>query len=174
MVNHPNPFMMFSYMTPIMSVAIIVLIVKLGWFWSIGNGMNKYLTEELNLSLNRFRLFFSLLVVSLIIVFSAEFYYITNFLQTLTEGNIAYNYKAFIIITLALLISSLSVLACIIYVYFFLAKTVASLKHQREAMFEDYILYIIFFLFSFVGVWFVQPIINKVINSENKTVTDEI
>ena len=52
---------------------------------------------------------------------------------------------------------------CMIYVLYFSAKTVKSAELQREAHFSDYIGEFFMFWFFPVGVWFLQPKINKII-----------
>lgn len=57
---------------------------------------------------------------------------------------------------------------CMIYILYFCAKTVKSAALQREAHFSDYIGEFFLFWFFPIGVWFLQPKINKVVSRLNE------
>jgi hypothetical protein len=77
-----------------------------------------------------------------------------------------YEYKVIVnngFIDLILLISSIS----LFMICFIIAKGIKEVEIDREAKFEDFFLYLICIALSPMGVWFIQPKLNKMVNDTN-------
>ena len=57
--------------------------------------------------------------------------------------------------------------ACLFFVLYYNAKALRSVELQRRARFGDYIIDFILFWFFPIGIWILQPRINKVLAAEN-------
>lgn len=63
---------------------------------------------------------------------------------------------------------------CMFYCLYFVSKALKSAELQREALLGDYIIDFILFWFYFVGIWFLQPRINKLFAEDESPLTDEV
>jgi hypothetical protein len=77
-----------------------------------------------------------------------------------------YSPDAPIMIRLLTAVITVGFIAAFCYVIFFAGKTLAKIEYKREVSIGDYILTIILFLIPFIGVWVLQPKVNKLIAVE--------
>lgn len=56
----------------------------------------------------------------------------------------------------------LGFLACWVYAIYFTSKTIKALDKQRVPKFKEYILIILGFIIWPIGIWFIQPKVNKI------------
>ncbi len=131
-----------------------------GWLWAVGVGLHDKLPKEVQAQMNvkRFKVFLLvpavyILFISLVFVFGAE--------ETL-------------FINLAALIVPLHLfsLFAIISSFVFCAKTLKAVELQRPVKFEDFVGEVVLFWFWILGVWFLQPRINRI--AEGTQVPDDI
>lgn len=50
----------------------------------------------------------------------------------------------------------------------FVSKTIAKLEHRREVNLNDYFNNLVLMLFFFIGIWFLQPKVNRLVASEEE------
>lgn len=126
-----------------------------GWFWSIGVGLHKFLPEHHNLKLNKFKIFFFIPLVYIIFLMVGMMYFgvFNDFLPPEDK----------ILISLVFIVPlHLFSMFCLLYMLYFCAKTIKSVEMNREVNFSDYAGEFFLLWFYIIGVWILQPKINKI------------
>jgi hypothetical protein len=132
------------------------------WQWSIAIGLQHKLPSNFSMNVKLFKFFFffpifyisSILLVVSIIMFSGGF----------EDGGVPNFGLIFTLFGIVFLLHFFSMF-CLMYSLYFVSKTIASVELQREALFSDYIADFFLIWFFPVGIWFIQPRINKIIES---------
>jgi hypothetical protein len=126
------------------------------WFWSVGVGLQKIIPLELQLKVKRFKVFFFIPLVY--ILFSM------GFLENIMYSIFSNEQSGFLLswFSSILLIHSFSIF-CILYCVYFIAKTIVIAKLQRAVKFNDCVGIILLLWLLPIGIWFIQPLINKLI-----------
>ena len=121
----------------------------LSWYWSIGSFLNSVLDVHLRLSSPRLTL--------------ATLYpvlYIPVFLWFFSEPGVP---NPELIVPLHLM-----AMLCMFYVIYFVAKALTMVQRGRSVSFSDYVpTFLLLWLYP-IGVWIVQPEINRVYQSSNQ------
>lgn len=140
------------------AIIILVLFVQLVWYWGVGTKLIEYTTLNLDLKIMKFKW-----------AFLIPFGYFGVL--------ILYGLYAIVSITppspfIFLFIVPLHIfsLVCILYVIYFCAKTIKSIEEKRVVSFSDCAGEFFLILFFIIGIWFIQPRINKIVK---EGMTDE-
>ena len=143
-----------------------------GWLWSIGTFLTKKLSTSsqnpddlrtVNLPHGLFK--GALIIPTLYIAF------LCWFVGKLMWGNEMS--ELFIMEHIGLIVTAhLMSTACLFFVLYYNAKALRSVELQRRARFGDYIIDFILFWFFPIGIWILQPRINKVLAAENAENTE--
>lgn len=144
-----DPFDIF-YLGWFMVVLLATMILGAGWAWSIGVGIQKYIPQELRLNLTRFKIFFIFIVVYYLFIILI---FINNFLLMDQIGP----YMPLIIIP------HLFAMFCTFYCLYFISRSIKTADVQRKVGFSDYAGEFFLLWYFPIGIWFVQPKINKVV-----------
>jgi len=153
----PNVDKIFDYFQVFGIIMFLFMSIYLGWMWAAAVGINKILREDLKLKVNRFKILF-LIPLAYILIFSIYL----NFMMNGNEGSfVDFNPGIFALIIPLHLFS----MGCFFYCFYFIAKTIKTAELQKEVEFSDF--YGEFFLIWFfpVGIWFLQPTINKIVKT---------
>ncbi len=155
----PNPVEIFSMMKFLPIVFIISILTLFGWFWSIAIGLQKKLPEELKMKTTKFKVFFFIPLVYIIAfsIFIGGLF--SGVLQNGGEPNVTVGAGIFGIIIPLHLLSMFS----IFYSMYFVAKTFKTAELQKEVRFSDFAGEFFMIWFYPVGIWILQPKINKMI-----------
>lgn len=130
------------------------------WIYSIGN----YLFRKVEVIISSKDLNFKYFILSLqIIIFHFFINLLSKFiiLLDLTFNNIYVTLHNFIIVSLSI-VSILSYL----YVMYFIAKSLKSLELNNEITFKDFRKEFFLLVLLPIGIWFIQPRINKIFAEE--------
>ncbi|ASS47891.1 MAG: hypothetical protein A3D31_01660 [Candidatus Fluviicola riflensis] len=159
--REPNPEVLFPYIFVFPAIALVGAITQLYWQWSVGTGLQAYLHPDTRLRVKRFKIFFFIPWI-----YMGAFLLVATIISTQIRSSngdessgLAWAIPLFI---LAFLMHFFSIF-CIIYTLYFVAKTLKSVELQREAHFSDYIGEFFLIWFFPVGVWFIQPRINRIV-----------
>jgi hypothetical protein len=131
-----------------------VMLVLLSWLYVVG--VNLYKISPVNLKMNLTMLKISLLVPILFAFFIG--FLLIKLLRSPVPENTHLDFSFILLIFCFHFLSSL----CILYGIYFTAKALKSVELKREANFNEYIVEIILLAFLVVGLWIVQPRINKI------------
>lgn len=158
----PGPFFDLFLWFP--AIILIPVLVLHGWQWSIGVGLNAMLPEGVTMKLGFFKvaiIFPTLYIFTIIPVFMTMPHVL--FESAPAPSEIA----AMIVVIPIVAILHLFSIACLFYAIWFCAKTIKAVELQRLVKFEDYIGEFFLMWFNIIGIWILQPRINKVMNGES-------
>ena len=152
--NNPGDLLKF------MPVIVIVYMAGFfGWFWSIAIGLQTKVPAEVHMRINRFKIF---LIIPIIYIL-----FFVGLMSSIFGGIIEHNVEpsgtmvgSFVAIIFPL---HFFAMFCIFYCLYFVAKTFKTVELQREVTFSDFAGEFFLFWFFPIGVWIVQPKINKMI-----------
>ena len=126
----------------------------LTWFWSIAIGLQKSIPQNIKMKVKKFKRLFFISIIY--IIFMKVFIRITvrgsngNILNVLIENLFAISINLFLLFS-------------IVYLLYFTAKTFKTVELQREVKFSDFVGEFFLILFYPIGIWALQPKINKMI-----------
>ncbi len=163
--HNPRPESVFPIFFIFPIIALIAFTVQFYWQWSVATGLNGYLNPETRLRLKRFKFFFFVPLIYFGIIFIGGSFILPQF----QFGNGQPPSIGFVLpfILIMMLMHFFSIF-CLIYIIYFIAKTLKSVELQREAHFSDYIGEFFLMWFFPVGIWFIQPRINKIVQAGKK------
>ncbi len=157
--NNPDPLFMFSYIKFFPLIMILFIGVFFGWFWSIVIGLQKVIPAEAQMKLKRFKIFFFIPLVYILFLsiyigvamsgFPDSFYF-TN--PGLIGGMMALIFPL-----------HLFSMFCIFHSLYFVAKAFKTAELKRKVSFSDFAGEFFLIWFYPIGIWIVQPKINKMI-----------
>ena len=150
-----NPTTMF-YFFPIMMVLFIGLFF--GWFYSLGTNLYKKLPETATMNLTKFKIFLFIPVVYMLFLSVFMFGMFSN-IATGGQPNPA----IFALIVPLHLFS----MFCIFYCLYFNAKALKTVESQKPVTFSDFAGEFFLIWFFPIGIWIIQPRINKLFDSAN-------
>jgi len=139
-----------SKRSPIMILFIFVLF---GWFYVVGVNLNKKLPELIKMNLAKFKWF---IFIPIVCMFLFYIYVLTLFNRVSIGEQLN---LAIFAVTLPLYLFSVF---CLIYCIYFNAKSLKTVELQRPVNFSDYLGEFLLFLFFPIGIWLIQPKINRI------------
>jgi hypothetical protein len=139
-----------------MNIFPIIMILFIGgffgWFWSISIGLQHVIPDESKLNVGKFKIFLLIPVVYMI-------FFLGFFATSFNSGGP--NPVIFAIIVPLHLFS----MFCIFYCLYFVAKTFKTAELQRKVTFSDFAGEFFMIWFFPIGIWIIQPKINKMIEN---------
>jgi len=165
----PNPqeFIGFFYYIPFISFLFMGLLF--GWYYSLTIGLQNKLPSGMIMKVNRFKIFMAIPFIYILAISM----FLTSILSAVSAEGVPDFSMVGIFMLLVIPLHFFSIF-CIIYIMYFTAKTIKSVELQRRAEFSDYIGEFFLLWFSFIGVWFIQPKVNKFLNNRNTYSDDDI
>ena len=139
-------------------VMLLVTGVLFGWMWSVGAGLHEKVPEELRLNLNWFKftiLFpFSYLAILMIAIFAM--FSLSEFSEQSLNPMVIFLIIPFHLITIV----------CMFYCFYHVARTMRTAELKKKLQFGDYAGEFFLIWFYPIGVWVLQPRINKLERGE--------
>jgi hypothetical protein len=154
--NNPSPDFMLDYFKFFPIMMLIFMGVFFGWFWSVAIGLQRVIPDEIKLKVNRFKIFLLTPIVYMI-------FFLGFFMTSFTSGGP--NPGIFAVIVPLHLFS----MFCIFYSLYFVAKTFKTAELQRKVTFSDFAGEFFMIWYYPIGIWIVQPKINKMIKEKAHT-----
>lgn len=143
---------LFGWLPIIMIVTTTLLFC---WLWSLAMGLQKYIPKEISLKTRTFKwcFFFPFLYILFLM------FYMSGLFNGLKNNGLVFGDWFIILIYLMHIFS----IFCIIYVFYFVAKTLKIAEVKQKVRFKDFA--VEFFLLSFyiLGIWIIQPRVNKLV-----------
>lgn len=151
-----NPLFAFSTFPIFM---LLYVSIFFGWFWSIGVGLHKFLPENHGLNIKKFKIFFFIPLAYIVLLMFSMMY--LGIFSTFPPPD------DMILISLILIVPlHLISIFCMFYMLYFCSKTIKSIELNREVDLSDYAGEFILLWFYFVGIWILQPKINRIYSEE--------
>jgi hypothetical protein len=164
------PVDFFSSFVTMLALMIIPIAIQYAWFWSMAIGLQKKLPADVKMNVPLFKAFFIIPLVYglLYLLFLISFFSNIERLEDLEHmedfSNIGWLIGGiFIFITL-----SLFVMVCTFYQYWFIAKTIKCADQQKDLRFGDFVGEFFLVWFYPIGVWILQPMINRILERDSQ------
>ena len=163
--DDPDTTIMINTLTLFPVIIIIYSGLFFGWFWSIAIGLQNMVPEGVKINVNKFKTFFFIpliyiVLISLFVGFTASGLFV--------NGNVSGSIVGGVLIMVILVLHLFSMF-CIFYSLYFVSKTIKTVELQREVNFGDFIGEFFMLWFYPIGIWIVQPRINKMAELKSKT-----
>jgi hypothetical protein len=152
-ISNENP------VTIILTFPVIMLFgtgLLFGWLYAVGTHLHSLLPATVSMNLRRFKLF---LFIPVIYIFSMLIFITLGILQLI---NINTFDPVIILIIVPLHLFSMF---CIFYCLYFNAKAFKAVELQRPVKFNDFIGEFFLTWYFPIGIWFLQPRLNKLFDS---------
>lgn len=150
-----NPTIMFAVF-PVMMILFIGIFF--GWFYALGTNLHKKLPETVTMNLTKFKIFLFIPVVYMLIL-SVFMFGMFSIISTGAEPN-----PLFLVLIVPLHLFSMF---CIFYCLYFIAKALKAVELQKTVKFSDYVGEFFLIWYFPVGIWIIQPRVNKLFDTTN-------
>ena len=131
----------------------------LGWQYSVAVGLQKFVPADVKMKVTKFKIFFFIPVTYLCLIMAFVTYLFTGHIPTRSGPPDPIFFSVFAIIFPIHLFS----MFCLFYCLYFVAKTYKTVELQRAVIFSDFVGEFFMTWFIFVGIWIMQPKINKMV-----------
>lgn len=159
--NNPDISFIFHYMMFFPIIMILLIATQFGWFWSVAIGLQGKIPENVKMKVKKFKIFFFIPLIYLILI--------SIFIGVATGGMLDSEKAPSVglIMSLVVIIIPLHLFSmfCIFYSLYFVAKTYKTVELQREVSFSDFAGEFFMIWFYPIGIWIIQPKINKMIEN---------
>lgn len=144
----------FSIFLPI--IMIIWIGIFFGWFYALGTNLHKKLPPHVKMNLRLFKVFWTFPVCYIFLICLVMMFFSKNFFPPDPEASLNTTIYASVFVPVHLF-----AMFCIFYCLYFIAKTMKAVEWQRPVTFSDYAGEFFLLWFYPVGIWFIQPRINR-------------
>jgi hypothetical protein len=157
---NPDPTQFIPFMIFFPAMTILFTAVIFGWKWSVVIGLQKKLPEGVSMNLKLFKVVFFL---PLVYLFMFSMFIILAMRWMMMGGWAGAEPNPSVIVAIVTVIMPLHLFSifCLFYILYFVAKTIKAVELQREVTFSDFAGEFFLIWFYPIGIWFVQPKINK-------------
>ncbi|MDB4903543.1 MAG: hypothetical protein JWQ63_2824 [Mucilaginibacter sp.] len=158
LANNHNPLVIVNYFKFFPFLMLLFAGTLFGWQWAVATGFQKMIPASIKMKVKKFKIFFFIPTIYLILIFILmAVVFSATFLKDNPPG------PAFVIVFMLIFPIHLFAMFCIFYSLYFLAKTLKTAELQREVTFSDFAGEFFLAWFFPIGVWILQPRINKMI-----------
>lgn len=156
LLDGPGFQYMLGYLKFTMLIAVASSIITYSWFWSIAVGLQKMLPEGIIMKVTLFKFFLFIPIVFMLSLFLGAYYF---YIQKNVPDPIVFVF---------LIPLYFFALFCSFYCIYFIAKTIRTVELQKSVVFSDFVAEFFLIWFYFIGVWVLQPRINKMVGNIQK------
>lgn len=126
----------------------------MGWFWSVGVGLQDKIPVNVKLKVKRFKVF---------LIFPLIYMFILSISMGLLFKEVPTNTIAIESMVGIIIPMHFFAMFCMFYSLYFVAKTFKTVELQREVSFSDFAGEFFTIWFFPIGIWILQPKINKML-----------
>lgn len=132
-----------------------------GWLWALAIGLQKWVPVEAKMKTTRFKIFFFIPLVYFLFMVTAM-----SSLFSVDAESFFLNLGVIVAIIVPLHLFSMF---CILHIFYFAAKTIKTVELKRKVGFGDFIGEFFLLWFYFIGIWIIQPRVNRLHEQNNVT-----
>ena len=162
-VSISNLLLDFSIMLLIGGVSMAIFF---GWLYVLGTNLHKMLPETVSMNLTKFKLF----LITPLVYISFVSVLIFMLFNDISTPNKPMSIGWFWLIIPIHLFS----MFCIFYCLYFTAKVLKSVELQKSVSFGDFVTEFFLLWFYPIGIWIIQPRVNKFFEKSNTLSTDPL
>ena len=145
---------------------LLSFLIHFGWLWSVGVNLHALLPQEVKMNLNRFRLLhlipFIVMVGMLSLVFISP-------IDIQEESFIANEFLFSPIFVFLIFIGEGLTVVGMIHTAWFVGKVIKCVETKSDQNIDKTIVEILLVYFFIVGIWLLQPRINKIIKEHSES-----
>jgi len=162
--SEPDLHVMLDFFKYFPVLMIVAYVGNFFWLWSLAIGLQPKVPAHVVLKVNKFKGFFFFQIIYLLL-FSIGISVLISSVPDLIERAEVPNININLIGIVFAIIFPLHffTMFCAIYCMYFAAKTIKTVELQREVSFGEFISEFILIWFHVIGVWFIQPQVNKLV-----------
>ncbi len=165
-VQRPEDAIWIFYFFPILFV--LCGFIQFAWFWNVLTKLSKLVTIRVKFPTRRIKLFFFIPIIYLCLLPFFIAFVVEK--TAVSEPSVDEMLQLGILGIVVFILHFFSIF-CILHTIYFAAKTIRSAELQRNARFSTFVGdFFLIWIFP-VGVWFVQPRINALIEKANNSYT---
>lgn len=160
--GNPDQTEMLNIFKILPIIMLLYIGLFFGWFWSIGIGLQKFIPTDIKMKIKKFKIFFFIpliYILFILIVIGTTFYGISY--GSNAAGGIVGKMLLFIVPM------HLFSMFCIFYLLYFVSKTIKTTELKRTVTFGEFAGDFFLIWFFPIGIWFIQPRINKIASDKN-------
>ncbi len=170
-INSSMPMSILSMYAYVIPVYLVIAYVYLRWMWAIGVGLRAYLPEGVELKAGFFMFTLLYPIVYFVLLFA---FFLVPMLTSMADMDVnapqfPFDSAVLIVVIPFHLFAFVSMLLSMR----FAAKVFKSVELRRLAHFGDYAGEFFLIWFYFIGVWIIQPKINKIVSGETEESGEE-
>ena len=155
--TNPDPEIIFSTMKFFPVIMILFMAIFFGWFWSVAIGLQNKVPKNVTMKVKKFKVFFFIPMVYVVFILLFMAFAINELISNSGELNVVFIGSMVAVIVPLHLFS----MFCIFYTLYFVAKAFKTVELQREVKFSDFAGDFFMIWFYPIGIWIIQPKINK-------------
>lgn len=148
---------LFSYLRFLPLIMLLFMSILFGWLWSVAIGLQNKIPDNIRMKVKKFKVFFFIPLVY-ILLFMIAFAWLPDFLFNI---NIKNNMEFYICVFVLIFVLHIFSIFCMLYTLYFVAKTFKTTELQRQTTFSDFAGEFFLIWFFPIGIWILQPKINK-------------
>jgi hypothetical protein len=165
----PDPSFMLGYFRLFPIMMVVFMGIFFGWFWAIAIGLQKKIPANVKMKTGKFKIFFFIPFIYILLI-SIGVGVMMNGLMGEASDSVGVASGPAVMagaITAIILPLHLFSMFCIFYCLYFVSKTLKTAELQRETTFSDFAGEFFMIWFYPIGIWIVQPRINKLAENDN-------
>lgn len=175
----PNPDLIFDrafgHMPYFMALIFISYLVSILWHWSIGNLLHDKLPVGTNMNLNLFRVAVVATGVGFLVFIGYMLYFFSIMMDFATIAAQAPEPPIQMFAGMFLMFPvQIAVMVATFYIYYFCGRSIKTAEQQRDLTFSDYIGEFFLVWFSFIGIWILQPRLNKLVDKSKEEILGDM
>lgn len=160
--KEPPLFVMPAYIILMVLFSILSGATTFGWIWSIASGLQEKIPNGITMKFKKFKTFYLIAMGYMLLIVLGAFIFVPISMQPDFVPSVG---ASGIILLLFIPLHFLAIFG-IFYGLYFAAKTLKTVELRREVEFSEFIGEFLMLWFSFIGVWIIQPKLNKLVNQE--------
>lgn len=142
------------------------IVIKISWLFNVATGLHKKLPPNHTMKIKRFYFAFFYPAVYITCFCLFMFTVVMSSITTMQASGPHQGIPPFVAYIFLIIPLHILAIACIFYVLYFIAKSLKSVEMSKEPEISEYVAEFVLLWFSFIGIWFIQPRINKIFSEE--------
>jgi hypothetical protein len=147
------------------TILLLYMFAFFSWFYTLGTNLNRKLPDTVQMDLRKFKILLSIPIVYILLICFFLFRLFINLTEMAASGlpdpdTFSMVQRSWSLIALVTPLHFVSIF-CIFYSLYFIAKSLKVAEGQRAVVFNDFVGDFFLIWFFPVGVWIIQPRINK-------------
>jgi len=150
--------------------------IQFGWIWSVASGLKEMVPGEAKLKYKRFQWLFAIPAVYIALLVAALAYFLSTLMPDLLANKFNPSEEeigSFVAIFFGVFFLHLLAIGCIFYCIWHVAKSIKCAEVQRDVRGSELAGYFFLTWLLPVGIWFLQPVINKLYQYGPEAIDDE-